>query len=643
MNRLQYEGSPYLLQHANNPVNWYPWGEEAFEKAKQENKPIFLSIGYSTCHWCHVMARESFEDVIISEILNRYYVSIKVDREERPDIDSIYMSACYAMTGGGGWPTSLFLTPDGKPFFAGTYFPPHKTKYSQGFSDILLLIAKKWKDNPSTLQKSANEITEFLKKPKAKGEEGEASHLAKKAANQFKRSYDSQNGGFAVAPKFPMPHNLIFLMLYGRAYGDSECLDMARKTLIQMRLGGIYDHIGGGFSRYSTDEKFLVPHFEKMLYDNGLLIIAYCVAYAVFKEDVFLRTAIDSAEYVLERMTDRHGGFYSAEDADSEGGEGAYYVFEYDEIIKVLGRERGDKFAQRFGITPGGNFEGKNILNLLTSETIDNEFDAELSRLRKYRGKRLSLHLDDKILCSWNSIMIIAMTTLYRVTGNTAYLDSAKNAVRYIEENLTDGSRIFSVIRQGRRQERGYLDDYAFFSMAHLFLFSATGNNLYLERAKKICKGAVSLFLESDGGYSINSEADSENLIMRARETFDGAIPSGNSAMALVLTRLSQITGDRELLSLWEKTKDFLLGESVEHPSSHTLFLISLIFEEYEPEKITAVCGQGDGVSDTVRALPLYADLKVLCSEDEHYRLLNDKTTYYVCKNNVCLPPTNAI
>ena len=432
-NRLQYETSPYLLQHAGNPVNWYPWGEEAFEKAEQEDKPVFLSIGYSTCHWCHVMAHESFENEEIAQILNEYFVAVKVDREERPDVDSVYMSVCQAITGNGGWPMSIFMTPEQKPFYAGTYFPPSSRYGMMGFRDLLLAIAQQWKTNRKNLLVSAEDILLYITPKSVEAQEQIDSHLPRKAAEIFARSFDEEHGGFGKSPKFPTPHNLIFLTLYSVIIHDDTVFQQVEVTLEKMRRGGIFDHIGYGFSRYSTDNFYLVPHFEKMLYDNALMILACAAAYKISGEHLFLDTAEQTAEYIFREMTGPSGEFYSAQDADSDGEEGKFYVWSYEEIGTILGKEKGRKFCEYFGITKQGNFEGKNIPNLLNGNEISLEFEQERKTLYEYRNTRTKLHLDDKVLTAWNSLMICAMAVLYRVTGNRKYLSAAEKNQRFIE------------------------------------------------------------------------------------------------------------------------------------------------------------------------------------------------------------------
>ena len=495
-NHLKNATSPYLLQHAENPVNWYPWCEEAFNKAKSKDKPIFLSIGYSTCHWCHVMAHESFEDEKIAEILNQYFVSIKVDREERPDIDSVYMSVCQAFTGSGGWPMSIFMTWDKKPFFAGTYFPPKSHYGMPGFPDLLNAIASQWTDNRRELLQSAEQVIAHLKHTGSSNKKVNDENLIAQAMQIFSESFDEMNGGFGAAPKFPTPHNLLFLMLYAKQNQDFDALKMAEKTLLQMRKGGIFDHIGYGFSRYSTDKYFLAPHFEKMLYDNALLIAAYSAAYSMTKNPIYLDTAEKTAEYILREMTSADGGFYSAQDADSEGVEGKYYTFTPDEIVNVLGEKRSKRFAETFDITENGNFEGVNIPNLLKSNDLTSDFSDELKKLYDYRKNRTKLHLDNKILLSWNSMMIASLSILYRVSQNEKYLNAAVNAGNFIEETICDGVKLFTSLRDGKRSEKSFLDDYALYIDALVELYNSTLDKSYLEKAEQFSNEVIRCFYD---------------------------------------------------------------------------------------------------------------------------------------------------
>lgn len=641
-NWLKNETSPYLMQHAENPVNWYPWCEEAFQQAKAENKPIFLSIGYSTCHWCHVMAHESFENNKTAEILNKHFVSIKVDREERPDIDSVYMSVCQAYTGNGGWPMSIFMTWDKKPFFAGTYFPP-KSRYGMpSFSELLKTIANKWNSNKEDLLVSAEEIIKYLKNTQFNEGLQTSNQLIQQAVQMFEHTFDSTHGGFGNAPKFPTPHNLLFLMLYAKQNNNSNALKMAEKTLIQMRKGGIFDHIGYGFSRYSTDKYYLAPHFEKMLYDNALLIIAYVCAYSITKDNIYIDTAEKTAEYILKEMTSEYGGFYSAQDADSEGVEGKYYTFSLKEIINVLGKDKGREFAETFGITEGGNFEGMNIPNLLKSNKLKTGFQEEIKRLYSYRKIRFKLHLDDKILLSWNSMMIVALSMLYRVTQNGKYLNASQNSQKFIEKNMSEGIRLYTSYRDGKCSKHSFLDDYAFYVTALIELYNSTLNKNYLENAEKFCKETIRLFMDDKNGGFYLSNTNSTELFINPKETYDGAIPSGNSVMAYNFVRLYQITEKDEYKGLLEKQINFMTAMSHEYLSGNSMFLISTLLHEHPIPHITISLKEHSDLNLIREKLPLMANISVVTKRTQ-YPLLNNQTTFYVCKNYNCLSPTNDI
>lgn len=640
-NRLKDQSSPYLLQHASNPVNWYPWGEEAFAKAAQENKPIFLSIGYSTCHWCHVMAHESFENPRIAEILNENFVSVKVDREERPDIDSVYMEVCQALTGSGGWPMSIFMTAEQKPFYAGTYFPPESRYGAVGFKDLLLGIADAWKNKKERLVDSAEQILAYITVPDHMTDSHIDRNMPSKGAALLSESFDKTYGGFGHAPKFPMPHNLIFMTIYSLMHDDEAALEEVKITLEKMRRGGIFDHIGYGFSRYSTDQYFLVPHFEKMLYDNALLIIAYCAVYKGTGDKRFLDTAQKTAEYVFREMTGTEGAFYSAQDADSEGEEGRFYVWSYEEICKILGQDRGEVFCEYFNITKEGNFEGKNIPNLLDGKDFSEEFEAERRLLYDYRKSRARLHLDDKILTSWNALMICAMSVLYRATGEDKYLLAARKADAFIRENLMDGDILYVSCRGKKRSVKGFLDEYAFYAAASLCLYGAVQERIYLEQAERICREAERQFFDKErGGYFLYGEQNSR-LIKRPKETYDGALPSGNSVMAFCLVRLSQITELEEFKLAAERQLSFLSAQAETYPAGHCMFLTAELLYFYPPQKITAVLSGGERREEIISKMPLLADVQILEEPAEAYKLVNGKTTYYVCKGNQCLAPSN--
>ena len=639
-NRLKVSTSPYLLQHSENPVDWYPWCEEAFERAKSENKPVFLSIGYSTCHWCHVMAHESFENVSTAQLLNKNFVSIKVDREERPDIDSVYMAVCQAFTGGGGWPMSIFMTADKKPFFAGTYFPLESRYGMPGFQDLLTALSDHWNRDRGRLLESAEEIIEQIGAEEEIYDNISTDSLIKKAVGIFSRNFDVVNGGFGAAPKFPTPHNLIFLTLYAKLEHKESVYQMVDKTLMQMRKGGIFDQIGYGFSRYSTDEIFLAPHFEKMLYDNALLMIAYAAAYSVSSENVYLDTCEKTAEYILREMTAPDGGFYCAQDADSEGVEGKYYTFSLAEILRVLGDEKGRAFAAVFDITENGNFEGVNIPNLLKSNGLSGNFDEERRQMYDYRKTRAKLHLDDKILVSWNALMIIAMSLLFRVSGKETYLKAAEKAHQFIEKNLCRGAELFTSFRDGKHSGNGFLDDYAFYITALIELYCSTLNKNYLEKAEALCHETAARFADLENGGFYLCKADHNELFMNPKETYDGAIPSGNSVMAYNFVRLYQLTEKEDFNTFAKKQLTFMSSKSGGYPAGNSLFLLSLLIDQNPPPHIVIVLKEQGDIEAVIGSLPVFANV-IVEEESDRYALLNGKTTYYVCKNHTCLPPVN--
>lgn len=639
-NHLKNATSPYLLQHAENPVDWYPWCEEAFERAREEDKPIFLSVGYSTCHWCHVMARESFEDRATAEILNKYFISVKVDREERPDIDSVYMTVCQAFTGSGGWPMSIFMTWDKKPFLAGTYFPVGPQHGMPGFSDLLKAVAAQWKGRRDELLDLARRIVAQLRQTEAVSENTDAENLCGRAVQMFFDSFDSTWGGFGSAPKFPVPHNLLFLALYAGQKDNPGALKMVEKTLTQMQKGGIFDHIGYGFSRYSTDQYYLAPHFEKMLYDNALLIMAYASVYVITQNRLYLDTAEKTAQYVLREMTSPDGGFYSAQDADSQGVEGKYYTFTLDEIIDILGRERGGQFSETFDITTEGNFEGVNIPNLLKSNALDADFGAEIPKLYDYRKNRSRLHLDDKILISWNSMMIAALSLLYRASRDGKYLQSAVSAQTFLEENLSQGLRLSTSWRDGKASDKGFLDDYGFYVAALMELYHSTLDSAYLEKAERLCGEAVRRFAdEKNGGFYLADSADTE-LFMNPKESYDGAIPSGNSVMAYNFVRLYQLTGKEEYGELAEKQLRYMSAQARDYPAGHSMFLLAKLIYDNPLEHIVIALKNRADLEKIKERLPLLANV-IVVSQCREYPLINDSTTFYICKNHTCLAPTN--
>ena len=640
-NRLKNESSPYLLQHAENPVNWYPLCKEAFLKAEKEDKPIFLSIGYSTCHWRHVMAHESFEDDETAQILNRYFVSIKVDKEERPDIDSVYMSICQKMTGSGGWPTSIFMTYEQKPFFAGTYFPKTSRYGMAGFKDLLLSINTAWERDRKNLLCTCDKIMDAIKPESEIYRENADPELIVQAAKQYKHSYDKKYGGFGNAPKFPAAHNLLFLMKYYEITKDTECLKMVENTLIQMYRGGLFDHIGGGFSRYSTDRLFLVPHFEKMLYDNALLILAYCRAYEITKKTIYLNVAKKTAKYVLREMTSPEGGFYSAQDADSDGEEGKYYVFVPEELTKLLGEDIGQKFNKHYGITEKGNFEGKSIPNLLYSHTENEDFIQCLDKVYEYRRKRAHLHQDDKILVSWNALMIAALCSLYRVSRKEEYLIAAKKAQRFIEEKCCKNGVLYASYRDGTYGQKAFLDDHASYIFALISLYNTEFDEAFLKRAYALLTDTLDDFYDAEkGGFYLYGQ-DHETLILRPKESYDGAIPSGNSMMVYVLQQMIKLFPEKRLEDAFYRQLEYMYDQAKPYPMGYAVYLMALSDHAYPPPYITVVLKDTDDIHELPFLLPQNAIIKVLKAPTVEYSLKNDRLTFYVCRNHACLPPVN--
>ncbi|MGE4353277.1 MAG: thioredoxin domain-containing protein [Oscillospiraceae bacterium] len=619
-NRLIQESSPYLLQHAHNPVDWYPWGEAAFARARQENKPVFLSIGYSTCHWCHVMAHESFEDTGVAEILNREFIAVKVDREERPDVDNIYMRVSQMLTGSGGWPTSIFMSADGKPFYAGTYFP------KDNFIDLLEGISGAWKRDRQALLQNGDSITAALREKAGKRYPAESAPI-REAVAAFRSAFDPEWGGFGNAPKFPSPHNLMFLL------GASP--EMAEKTLLQMYRGGIFDHIGGGFSRYATDRFWLVPHFEKMLYDNALLAMAYLLAYEDTGKALYRTVAERIFAYLERDMHAPGGGFYSAQDADSEGVEGKFYLFTQDELKALLGNEAAEQFCRRYGITPAGNFEGGSIPNLLRSPGDDETSDKLIPRVLDYRSRRIPPHTDKKLLTAWNALTAAAYAMAGRILKNDGYLKTARETADFIARELTEGDAVYVGITDGRRAGKGFLDDYAFYLFALLQLHQATQADSYLSRAVLLTDKAVSLFWDtSDGGFFF-SGAENENLVARPKESWDGAMPSGNSVMAYVLSRLSLLTGEVRFSAFSERQNHFMNGEAAAYPMGYAFYLWSVL----PVKKVVCVLKDPADLKDIV----IRSKWAFRVTDSPDYPLMNNKTTYYVCENETCLPPVNTL
>ena len=596
MNHLQSEKSPYLLQHVENPVDWYPWGTAAFEKAVSEDKPVFLSIGYSTCHWCHVMAHESFEDTQVASLLNRDFVPIKVDREERPDVDAVYMSVCQALTGSGGWPLTVIMTPGQKPFFAGTYFPKYRRCAQPGLLDILNQISRLWKEGREQLLQAGEQISAALTQESPSTGKKPDKNLLYKGYQLFRRQFDGKWGGFGTAPKFPTPHNLLFLMRYAALEQEPFALTMAEATLESMARGGIHDQFGGGFSRYSTDERWLAPHFEKMLYDNALLLMAYVNAYQITGKETYADTAYRTANYILRELSHKSGGFFCGQDADSDGEEGKYYLFTPEEVCAVLGEEEGREICSLYRITEEGNFEGRSIPNRIGQEEPALPMDDErLKKLCACRLGRAALHKDDKILLSWNAWTILAMARAGRVLEDERYCKAAAAAVQFIENNMTDRqNRLFLRWRDGEAANTGQLEDYAVYALALTELYRLTFDPAYLQNALERARQMVELFEDKEhGGYFITAY-DAEQLIARPKETYDGAIPSGNSVAAAVLQRLAGLTGE----PFWQEAADrqfcFLTGEIEHYPMGYSFALNALASALYPHREL--ICTVKGGV-----------------------------------------------
>jgi uncharacterized protein YyaL (SSP411 family) len=658
-NRLIREKSPYLLQHAYNPVDWYPWGDEAFEKARQENKPVFLSIGYSTCHWCHVMERESFEDAEVAAYLNRHFVPVKVDREERPDVDAVYMQVCQGLTGSGGWPLTVFLTPDKTAFFAGTYYPKRGRYGRPGLMDVLASVQKLWKaDKQRLVQQGARIAARLAGQARRRSPELLTINDGHTAFELFSQSFDNQYGGFGGAPKFPTPHNLMFLLRYYYHERNKAALDIALKTLRGMYRGGLFDHIGGGFSRYSTDEKWLVPHFEKMLYDNALLTLAYLEAYQLTCEPLFKTVAERTLLYIQREMTAPEGGFYSAQDADSEGEEGKYYVFRPDTVREVLGEEDGDFFCRWYGISEGGNFEGASIPNLLDNgdwDRPDPRLEDMREKLYNYRLKRTALFKDDKVLTAWNALMIAACAKAYQVLRTDAYRVAAERAALFLQSRLTgpDG-RLYVRYRDGEAAGTGYLEDYAFTAWAMLTLYESTFDPAYLGAALSYAETMCRLFEdEKDGGFYLYP-ADGEALMLRPKETYDGAVPSGNSVAAYVLVRLAGLTAEEKWENRAERQLAFLAGPIKEYPAGRCFGLMAAQLELYPTREVICAVGCREDLNRLTGALTgaYLPDVALLVKTKDSEALLNafvpfarsylvqdKKSNFYVCENKTCTMP----
>ncbi len=671
-NRLINETSPYLLQHANNPVDWYPWGEEALARARDEDRPILLSIGYSACHWCHVMERESFENDAIAELMNQYFVNIKVDREERPDLDAVYMEAVQMLTGSGGWPMTVFLTPDGKPFYGGTYFPPVDRHNMPGFPRLLETVSQAYRNSHSEIQRVTGQLTEQMGRtanmPRGTGALDES--ILHNAYNQLATNFDYQNGGVGSAPKFPQAMTLEILLRYHAHGHNARALSMLDLTLEKMARGGIYDQVGGGFHRYSTDTYWLVPHFEKMLYDNALVARLYLHAWLATGRSLYRRITEETLDYVLREMTGEHGGFFSATDADSEGEEGKFFVWSPDEIEAVLGAEDAALFNGFFGVTQRGNFEGKNILNItvkvadyaqrqgVTLEHLVDVIQRGKLALWQEREKREHPLLDDKALASWNGLMLRAFAEAGAALERQDYLDAAVKNAEFLLTELRPNGLLLRTYREGQAKLPGFLEDYSFVADGLLALYEATFERRWLDAAVELADQMVELFWDEGAEAFYDTGRDHEELVIRPRDVFDNAQPCGGSVASDLLLRLSVATGNEDYAAKSIaplRTLAELMGRA---PAGTGRWLAALDFYLSTPKEVAVIGPTGDpATAELLRTVNgRYLANRVLVGANDEGNasasglpllegrgMVDGRPTAYVCENYACqLPVTDA-
>jgi len=688
-NRLAGEHSPYLLQHATNPVDWYPWGEEAFEQARTQNKPIFLSVGYSSCHWCHVMAHESFEDAEVAELLNQSFVPVKVDREERPDIDNVYMSVCQMMTGSGGWPLTIIMTPEGRPFFAATYVPKENRFGRVGLLELIPRVSELWRKHRKKALALAAEVEAMLGRASSASpatdavipsstehERGLYSTMLDTAYVGLSEAFDEQHGGFGGPPKFPSPHNLFFLLRYWRRSGRPEALAMVERTLYEMRRGGIYDHVGFGFHRYSTDDRWLVPHFEKMLYDQALLAVAYTEAFQATRNPLYRRTTEEILTYVLRDLASGRGGFFSAEDADSEGEEGRFYLWEAKEFREAAGADAA-LAAGFFNVTEAGNVSGHpaglpggaNVLHLggdredpapwaVEPAELERRIEAVRRALFAKREGRVRPLRDHKVLTDWNGLAIVALSFAARALGRPAYAGAARRAAEFVLANLgADGGRLRHVWSEGEAAVGGCLDDYAFLVWGLVELYQTVFDPCYLEAALELNQVMLERFAAADGGFYFTPD-DGEKLLVRQKQVFDGAMPSGNSVALVNLVRLARLTGDSDLETRAGTHARWLYGVAHKTPLAHVHALVGLdlalgpsseviVAGDQGAEDTSAMLGALGSVflpNNVVLLIPgepgAAAKLRSMVRYAGRQERIGGKATAYVCRNFACERPT---
>ena len=654
-NRLINETSPYLLQHAHNPVDWYPWGDEAFERAKAEDKPVLVSIGYSACHWCHVMEHESFEDEATAAIMNEHFVNIKVDMEERPDVDQIYMNFVQLTTGRGGWPMNVFLTPDKRPFFGGTYFPPAPRYGMASWKQILASIAEAYRERRDELENSANDIVGELRRlsivEAASG--GLSTDLLDQAFSSFSRTFDAVNGGFGGAPKFPPAMSLEFLLRYHKRTGEERALAIVEQTLNKMANGGIYDQLGGGFHRYAVDAIWLVPHFEKMLYDNAQLIRVYLHAFQVTGNEFYKRIAVETLEYVKREMLHASGGFYSTQDADSEGEEGKFFVWTQAEIEAILGEDEAREFCAYYDVSAGGNFEGRNILNVSDPVAISpgsDPFADARSKLFLEREKRIKPGRDEKILTAWNGLMLAAFADAAAALGDPRYLEIAKENAAFIATHLQQDGFLLRTWKDGVSKLNGYIEDYANIADGLIVLFQVSGDFSYLFEARRLADIMITEFWDAENGGFFFTSNDHEELIVRNKDLYDNATPSGNSVAADVLLRLSKLLGDDKYERFAVTVLRLTASQLRRHPQGFGRALSALEFHLAKTKEIVVVGEIGNELAhhvlgkylpDAVIIQAAAADLGVLPVLAGR-GMVNGKPTAFACEDYVCQRPVTS-
>jgi len=656
-NHLAGETSPYLFQHADNPVDWYPWGDEAFMRARTEDKPILLSVGYSACHWCHVMAHECFENNEIANLMNENYINIKVDREERPDLDSIYMEAVQAMTGSGGWPLTVFLTPQGKPFFGGTYFPPEDKHGLPGLPRVLLAVADAYRTHRSDIERTAKQlVTAMSRRIEDSAVEPLVVGILEQAYLALRDDFDEENGGFGMAPKFPQPMALEFLLRYFHRTQDKAALRMVELTLEKMAKGGVYDQIGGGFHRYATDSHWLVPHFEKMLYDNALLSQVYLHTYLVTGRKLYRAIVEQTLDYVFREMTDPQGGFYSTQDADSEGIEGKYYLWMPQEITRVLGEEVSQIVRSYFGVTTEGNFEGRNILHVASNRQLGDSdiIDKAKASLLKRREQRIKPERDEKILASWNGLMLASLAEAACVLDRQDYLDTAIANASFLINSMMVNDYLKHTYKDGKAKIDAYLGDYAMVIDGLLTLHQATFSGEQLRQTIWLAEVMISQFWDEDTNMFYDTSQRHQDLFVRPRSTFDSALPSGSSAATLVLLKLALLTGNEQFRDVAAQSLRLMRKSMSQHPLGFSNWLCGLDFYLSTPKEIAIVGPRGDPA--TIKLLHTICSTwlpnKVAAAYDpndqaavselkliENKKMVNNQPTVYVCKRYTCQTP----